>query len=260
MLDKLTKLQVIIVGVVLSLIIGVGMFFLLVRPRMEKFTQVDKQRQEVVAKAAELPLRQRELEQAERDRLQAQLDYRKYELSKMPEISFADRTQGMIALWREHAEVLGPMLENWPRRFGVEMGSTVSIPAATTNPNNLQDGLMKIHIGSISVQGDFYDIMRSIEGWNRFGRLVQVGPVTLSGVSPNLTGSYDLTVLWFPRGTAGAQVAMAPAAGAQDQQAGMAGGAPMPPPASPMGAQPAPVMTPPAPQMAQPGAPVPPAP
>lgn len=226
MLDKLTRLQVVIIGVVLVLIVGLGMFFLLVKPRMAKYEEVDKTRQQVVAKAAELPKRQSELEQAERDRLQAQLDYRKYEDSKMPNISFADRAQGMIALWREQAEVLGPMLENWPRRYGVDLANNVAIPAATTSPNDLKDDLQRIPVGQMTVRGDFFDIMRSIEGWNSFGRLVEVGPVTISGISPDLTGTYDLSVLWFPRGKAGPQVAMAPAQGAAQPQGGAPGAAP----------------------------------
>ncbi len=56
-MSKLTRVQVLIIGCLVSIIVGVGMFFLLVRPRMQKFAEVDaklKERQQVAAQLERL--------------------------------------------------------------------------------------------------------------------------------------------------------------------------------------------------------------
>ncbi|MEI6914430.1 MAG: hypothetical protein WCL39_04790 [Armatimonadota bacterium] len=243
-MGKLTKLHVTIIGVVLCLVVGLGMFFLLIKPANEQLADLQTQYEARKAIADQLPQAKVELVKARQAQLQAQLDYRKIEDAKMPVVSFTDRAQGMIAMWREQAEVLGPMLENWPRRFGVDLMNSISIPAASTNPNSFADGLTKIGIGSISVRGDLPSILRHIEGWNKFGRLVQIDPVSITGVSPSLSASYNVTVLLFPRGNFGQPLAIAGDTGQAGAGGGVAplGGLPstpadmmMPPPGSPRG-------------------------
>lgn len=231
-----------------TLIVGVGMFFLLLKPRMEELSQVRAKLAERQAVANQLESARLDLAQARQENLEARLDYRRYEESKMPVLSFQDRTAGMIALWREHAEVLGPLIEKWPRKFGVDLQTQISVPAAVADPNALPSGLIQIPIGEITVRGDYQSILNHMRGWNRFNRLVRVGPPNLSGISPNLTATYDLTVMFYPRTEPGDQVAMA-APAAQAGQGGAAGpmGAPPPMPAPPGTPQGAPPMPPPAP-------------
>lgn len=226
-MSKLNRLQVIIIGVVLNLIAAAGAYFFLIKPRMEKFAAADARLKERTAVADRLPAATADREKAEMENLQARQDYRRYEDAKMPVLSLADRTQGMIALWREQAEVLGPMIENWPRKFGVELLTDVRIPAASTDPNRVIPSPYIIDVGAMSVRGDFYSILRSIQGWNRFNRLVQISPMTISGVSPSLTANYNLSVLIFPRGKPGPDVAMAK--GAATDSSGAVGGAAGPP-------------------------------
>ena len=233
-MSKLTRLHVIVIGVVLNLVALAGAYFFLVKPRMEKFAAADAKLKERTAVADRLPVAEADRQKAELENLQARQDYRRYEDAKMPVISVADRTQAMIALWREQAEVLGPMIENWPRRYGEELLNNVSIPPATTNPNTPIPSPYVIDVGAMSVRGDFYSILRSIEGWNQFNRLVQISPMTIQGVSPSLTANYGLRVIIFPRGKMGPEVAMAK--GSTDAAgAGGAGGGMAPPP-MPMGA------------------------
>jgi len=77
------------------------MFFLLVRPKMQQYKEVSAKLEERKAVAAEIDQARADLEKAKLENLQARLDYRRYEETKMPAISFNDRTAGMIALWRE---------------------------------------------------------------------------------------------------------------------------------------------------------------
>ncbi len=139
----------------------------------------------------------------------------------MPTISFQDRAQGMIALWKEQAEVLGPMLQSWPGKTGVQLLSGVTVPAAGTDPNAIDTSLIQIPIGTFEVVGDFSNILEHIGSWNRFGRLVRVDPVSLSGPSPGMRGQYAVTVLIFPHGEAGPAVSMGGAKGEGSSMPGM---------------------------------------
>ncbi len=239
-MGKLTKIQVIVIGVVVTLIVGVGMFFLLIRPRAQQLNELETKLQEREAVAARKPQAEKDLQRAKLENLQARLDYRHYEVTKMPAVSFSDRTEGMIAMWRERSEVLGPMVEHWPRKFGVDLLNDIPIPPASSDPNSYADGLIRIPIGPISVRGDYHSILRHLKGWNKFGRLVQVEPMSLSGVSPVLTATYNATILIFPRGKIGPNVAMA-AAGQQGGAAATSASASPPPlPMPPAGGQAAP--------------------
>ncbi len=139
----------------------------------------------------------------------------------MPTISFQDRAQGMIALWKEQAEVLGPMLQSWPGKTGVQLLSGVTVPAAGTDPNAIDTSLIQIPIGTFEVVGEFSSILEHIGSWNRFGRLVRVDPVSLTGPSPGMRGQYAVTVLIFPHGEAGPAVSMGGAKGEGSSMPGM---------------------------------------
>jgi hypothetical protein len=239
-LDRLTRVQVIVIGVLVCLIVGAGMFFLLVRPKMQQYKEVSTKLEERKAVADQIDQARKDLEKARLENLQARLDYRRYEETKMPVISFNDRTAGMIALWRERAEVLGPLVEKWPRRFGVELRNDISIPAAPTNPNAMTADLLEIPLGQMTVTGSYRAILNHLKGWNKFNRLVRVDPPTLTGPSPTMTATYNLTVLIFPRGGLGPNVAIAGEAAAQPGAGGGPGmvppaGGPVMPPAMPGG-------------------------
>ncbi len=227
------------IGVLVCIIVGAGMFFLLVRPKMLQYQEVSAKLEERRAVADQIDQARADLEKAKLENLQARLDYRRYEETKMPVISFNDRTAGMIALWRERAEVLGPLVEKWPRRFGVELRNAISVPAAPTNPNAMTADLLEIPLGQMTVTGTYQAILNHLRGWNKFNRLVRVDPPTLTGPSPTMTATYNLTVLIFPRGGLGPNVPIAGEPSAQPDGAapGMmpppGPGAPMPMPGGP---------------------------
>lgn len=212
-MSKLKSLHVVIIGSVVCILIGVGTYFLVIKKvneeiaalngRLATATQVESTRQTVIAR----------LEQAKinNQRLQATLE--KYMRAKMPAISFQDRPQGMIALWKEHAETLGPLLRAWPTKTGVNMTSSVAIPTPPVDPNTIDTSIIKIDIGSFTVIGDYTTLMNHVRSWNRFNRLVQIDMGSLSGNSPFMSLTYTVTVFIFPRGETGATVPIAGAAG-----------------------------------------------
>lgn len=53
--------------------------------------------------------------------------------------------------------------------------------------------------GTIKVEGTFPEILHHIALWNNFNRIALIDGLTLSGNSPNLVGSYNITIYEFPR-------------------------------------------------------------
>lgn len=223
-MSKLKSLHIVIIGSVLCVLVGVGAYFLMVKniqkeiaglqTRLDAASQVVNTRPQVEARLAQARINNQKL----------QVALEKYMRAKMPPISFADRTQGMIALWKEEAETLGPMLSAWPAKSGVIFGGGVSLPSAPVDPNAVETSLITLPVGTFSVSGDFETLMNHVRSWNNFNRLVKIDVKQLSGGGEGglLTLTYDATVYIIPRGEAGQNVQMA------SGQAGAGGASPAP--------------------------------
>ncbi len=244
-LSKLRSIHVIIIGAVVCVIVGVGLFYLLIKPTLAEIAQTKQQYDASKQIADQEPQALRERDKAIEESQKAQQEYAKYQKTKMPNIDFTDRGKGMLALWKEQSVILGPLIQKWPAQSGVRLVSAIQVPAPPVNPNMIQTEIIEIPLGAVQVTGSFDKILKSIEAWNNFNRLVRVDFPNLAGSSPNLVSQFNLTVYIFPRGKAGPQI---PIAG----QGTPAGGVPGMPGAMPMGGMP-PMGAPPG-----PGAPPPP--
>lgn len=205
-LSKLRKIHIIIIGSVVWVLLGVGLFFVLIKPANEALAK-EKARYDANYPGSTPAM----AAQAERNLQQAQLEVANIQTTfntvldqKMPNLRFDDRGQGMLQLWHEQVEVLGPLLERFIRSSGVTLLSDIKIPAPPVNPNDPLFSLdyFPVSIGTISVRGNFKDILSHIKKWNSCNRLVQIDLPSLEGPSPTLTSSYNLTVYIFPRKTA----------------------------------------------------------
>lgn len=230
--SKLRTIHVIIIGSFACIVVIVGLFFLLIKNSYKEIAALNARYQTAQQKWVQKASVETRLATARANSRIVMAKYEGYLRTKMPPISFQDRTQGMIALWKEQGETLGPLLQSWPARTGVTLLSSVQVPAAPVDPNSIDATLISIPIGSFSVKGGFRTILSHLRSWNDFNRLVQIGPATLSGSSPGMTAEYAVTVYIFPSGEAGPPVAMAGTG-----QAGLGGmpgvGAAGPPPAGP---------------------------
>jgi hypothetical protein len=202
-MSKLRKIHVIIIGCAACALVVAGLFFLVIKPANERIAGVETELQAATEVANRLASDQRKLVQVKDEYNRQVTAYSRFVRAKMPAITLADRPQGMVALWKEQAEVLGPMLERWPGKTGVRLFSSVKVPAAPTDPNAISTTLVQIDIGTFQVMGDFHAIMKHVRKWNGFNRLVQLTPVSISGRSPFMIGEYGVTVFLVPSGEAG---------------------------------------------------------
>ncbi len=227
-LSKLKTIHVVIIGCFACVMVGFGLGFLLIKKSYDRIGELNGKYQALEQEYQKKASVEARLEAASQKSRLLQVKYNKYLKEKMPPISFQDRAQGMIALWKEQSEVLGPLLRSWPDRTGVTLNSGVKVPAAPVDPNSIDVSLITIPIGTFSVKGDFSTLLSHLRSWNKFNRLVKIDPGRLTGPSPTMTVDYTVTVYIFPRGEAGQTIAMAGAG--EGGQAGAPGRQPMPMP------------------------------
>jgi hypothetical protein len=213
-LAKLKRTHVIIIGAVLCVIAAVALFFLLVKPQQEAYKKAEdrynaakdlgnQMAEDKAVRALNDAIIQANIA---RQTLDAQMKRR------MPDLSFARRDTGMLALWKEQIKTLGPLLESFARDKSVNvLGASFSIPPPPVNPNDsvFDQDVLVFPLGSVQAMGNFKDLMNSIRRWNNCRRLVMVGPPALLGTSPRLVVAYQVTCYIFPAAKGGPAIPMA---------------------------------------------------
>lgn len=231
--SKLRRIHVIIIGALVCAIVAAGMYFVLIKKANEKLaletSRYDQYKDS--GTVVNVQMAEQELVKARLEVADSQSKLERYMRTRMPNLNLTQRDTGMIALWHEQSEVLGPLLIRWIRQSGVSLASAITVPAPPSSPNDpvLDSSPITISIGQVTVQGSFKRLMDHIRKWNSCSRLVMIDSPTLSGQSPNLTCNYTMTVYIFPREPAGPQYAMWGVAGVSGGMM-VPGGMPMPGP------------------------------
>ncbi|MEN6520159.1 MAG: hypothetical protein ABFD46_03280 [Armatimonadota bacterium] len=226
-MSKLRRIHIVIIGVVVCLLVGAGLYFLVIDKAVKARDAALAERDSVInAGGTELNCNNmfKSLQDANAKVLEKTAEYEKTMRARMPNISLDDTRTGMLALWHEQSEVLGPLLLNHIRSSkGIQLMSSIQIPAPTVNPNDLQsyaDSPIRIDVGKVSVSGNFKSIMNHLRSWNKLNRLVLVDQPSLTGESPNLVCEYTLSVFLYPMTPPGPTVDIAPPAGGDGMSAG----------------------------------------
>ncbi|MEN6372043.1 MAG: hypothetical protein ABFD64_08525 [Armatimonadota bacterium] len=232
-MSKLRRIHIIIIGVVVCLLVGAGLYFLVVDKAVKARDAALVERDGVLGAGgteANCNDKFKELQDANLKVLEATAKYEKTMRARMPNISLDDTRTGMLALWHEQSEVLGPLLLNHIRSSkGIHLLSSIQIPNPTANPNDLQnfaDSPIRIDIGKVSVSGDFKSIMNHLRSWSKLNRLVLIDQPSLTGESPNLVCEYTLSVFLYPMTPPGPPIDIAPPANSSGGTGGMGGGMP----------------------------------
>ena len=208
-LSKIRSLHIIIIGAVVCVIVGVGLFFVLIKPMKATIAQTQAQYDASKQVADQEFSARNERDKAIEEAKKTREDYTYFQRTKMPDIDMTDRGQAMLALWREQSIALGPLLQKWPKRTGVRLRTAISVPSPPVNPNGLPAEIIEIPIGNLEVQGDFSKILSHLKSWNYFNRLVKIDLPNLTGPSPFMVSQYSLTVYIFPKGKPGPQIPLA---------------------------------------------------
>ncbi|GAB4458054.1 MAG: hypothetical protein OHK0029_18730 [Armatimonadaceae bacterium] len=200
---KITQWQVWIIGVVLSIIAAVIIYFMLWKPGFEQKAQEQQRYDAAKAIADQRPTFERQLREAKVKVAKAEADWRRYDRALMPDINVSNLITAMQQLWREQIKVLGPKVEKFllsDKSVQVVQGN-IALPPPPTDPNAVNQKAFVYDLGNVTVVGNFRDILEHVKRWNSFDRLVLADGLTLSGNSPRLAGTYNLRAFIFTHGT-----------------------------------------------------------
>jgi hypothetical protein len=236
----INPISVTILGVVLTIVAAALIFTLLI-----KDTMADLSTQTATYQANEQYEGPGPKTAAQQQVTQAQLQVQNFNdqwnqilATKNPDIDYSDR----MAAWNEYIDELnyhlGPSVEQWMPTTGIKPTGPITTPAAPSDPNAVvakNPIIIPLNGGSaITVIGSFPQILRHVEAWNDFNRIVLIDKLNLTGISPFVTGTYTATVYEFPHNgnSPGAAVPSAPGVagnGGAPGPGGMQGPGGMPP-------------------------------
>lgn len=199
MLSKLTLQNVIVIGIVVSVVIASGIFFVLIRPTQAEIKNLDVQIEAASQRAAQLPAAKKQLEDAKKEVEEARMKWARYERSKMPNIDMTDRLKAALAYWKEPERSAKALQDFVSKSTDVVFLGGFGIQIPTTDPNQLPWPIWIVPLGTFQVQGDFESILRHVERWNNAPRLVMIDGLQLAGVSPQLIGQYTATMFILPK-------------------------------------------------------------
>ncbi len=237
----LTLFAKVSIGLVSTIVVAAAIFLLGIRPTAQNIAYHETYNESLRQKVAMIPQAQALVRDAERKVKEAQAALKVIQQKRMPKstINLANRLQAWVQ-WHEMVREIGKKLEAWPIKTGVQPLYTVQLPGPPTDPNQIPELALVFPIGQVQVRASSFEaLLNHVRKWNEVPNLlVLVDGLAIQGTSPNLIGTYTLTIFVYPLGPAGAQVPSGSGGGAGGgMPGGMGGGFVGPPPAG--GAPPA---------------------
>jgi hypothetical protein len=193
------------VGFVLTVLAGVLIYVLLIQKTLADVNmQTGIYQQNVGAESPQAKAAaEAAVTQAQVNVAAVQAQWTAIQIAKDPDIDYSDRMLAWNQYINELDFKLAPSIEQWLPSTGVKPTAPITTPAAPADPNAVVANnpiVIPLDGGSpISVVGSFPQILRHVEQWNNFNRIVLIDKLTLAGISPYLIGTYTATVYEFPR-------------------------------------------------------------
>lgn len=232
MSSKFTQVHVYIIGGVLMLLLGVGLFFALIKPLNEQNasiaaeiqtkegTQVSVDNQnftivpswETNRQAAQEKLKEAEARQKNKAARLVALE-NKRQLPPRNRIDIGNGSQAHLInvtmpRWLVLPRYVVQMMNSYARRKAADRGVRVTTafkaPAPTTKPDLIPRQIIAWNLGTVEVTGDFRKVMQWAEDWNDAPLLVALDGLKCSveGRDGEVKATGSITVYVFPTGEA----------------------------------------------------------
>ena len=190
------------IGLVATIVVAAAIFLLGIRPTLQNIKYHEENIAQLEQKVAQIP-RARQLVQQSQQRVdQANRDLALIDRRKMPvnTIDLSDR----LKAWMQYPDMtreIAKKLEAWPEKTGVQRLYNVVLPPPPNDPNAIPTLALVYPMGTVQVRAaSFEALLNHVRKWNDVPNLVVlVDGLTISGMSPQLFGSYTLTVFVYPR-------------------------------------------------------------
>jgi Tfp pilus assembly protein PilO len=204
-LSKFTRAHVFITGAIVAVILGAGFYFLGVRKTNENITTLNGRLSTARATIATEKAKQEDLAKAKKEVAEVQSSLTVYRKTKMPNPPIDLRAQDpksqvltMMNLWGEPRRLYHMANQFALNTNDVAVRTQFGVPSQPSDPRLIPTSIIELPLGQVTAYGEFRDIMSYMRRWNRFGRVVAVDNLVLTGTSPMLSGTAQLTVYIFP--------------------------------------------------------------
>ena len=200
-LNRISPAIIAAIGIVLSLLAIVGIYFLLIKPTQDE-TQVQqtiKDQNYPDSTPAAQKAAQKTLAAAKVTVQQTKFQWAVKSAARMPRYDVSNRTLALQQITYELTRYLGPDIQRQIKTTGVKSDTQVVLPTPPLSPNDITAAPVVVPLGIITVTGDFRHVLTHFYEWQYFNRLVLVDGLTLTGSSPYLTATYTATLYIFPQ-------------------------------------------------------------
>ncbi len=229
------------IGLVLTIDVAAAIFLLGIRPTLQNIAYHEANIQQLEQKVAMIPRAQALVQRAEQKVKEAEQQLAMIDRTKMPKntIDLSDRLKAWMG-WQNMVREIGKKLEAWPEKTGVQRLYNVALPGPPNDPNAINTIALVFPMGTVQVRASSFEgLLNHVRKWNEVPNLVVlVDGLSIQGMSPNLIGTYTMTVIVYPRNgdKAGPPVPSTPGAGGggMGMPGGFGGGPPGPMPGAPM--------------------------
>ncbi len=249
---KLTHVHVYIIGFVLALIVGAGLFYMLLKPLDEQNVAL---RRDVETKKttpvqvdtasftiAQRPQADKALVAAKERQAMKQSELNQLESSRrLPARSAVVIPKGgpdlqtTLPRWLVLAPVVVKQMEAYAHRIAlknrVKVTTSFGAPAPTTELSSIPTDIIAWNLGGMTVTGPFQNVMAWARDWNHSPLLTSVDGLKCSLAGPKgvVTATAGLTVYFFPTGpgVASPGASGGAAAATASPMGGFPGGGPM---------------------------------
>jgi Tfp pilus assembly protein PilO len=204
---KLTRVHIVIIFVVVYAIVGVGLYWFMIKPKNEEKAKAQSEYQARLAVANTLGQRQAELADAQKKKAETERKHDRYVRAYMPanirDLSPVNQRKYLKAVWDETMHGTGPVMERFARTLPVTMQYRFQIPAAPLDPHLLPTDPIatpiKWQFKDVTCVGSYPNILKYLRAWVNCPRLVRIDSLRLEGESPYVTCVTDMTVFIFLR-------------------------------------------------------------
>jgi hypothetical protein len=224
--SKLTAAHVYIIGGVVAVILGAGLFFLLIKPVSDEIAAQEATKGQKLTTLQNNPgqaltTAKADVEKAKAEEVVAKAKWRSFMVAQSPPAQYAiptgsreERLRKMAGWWQ-----LSPFIRRETERFargmpGVRVLTNFAVPQANPDPMAVPQSMVVYDLGDMSATGSFSRVMAWARRWNqyRFMNAVDNLAVRLVGANGRVQATAHLTLFIYPMIEPAASAA--PAAGA----------------------------------------------
>ncbi|KPJ62910.1 hypothetical protein AMK68_04360 [candidate division KD3-62 bacterium DG_56] len=204
-LSKLTRKQVMIIGILILVVVAAGGYFALIKGASERYHNAVKERDDARALAEQVPQLREDYEKTEQAHARAERRLNAIYAAKMPYISVKNPVDALTRLWNEYGDNgMGPILEKWARGTGNWVG-TFGLPDVRTDPPPQDTKEIAVDLESFAITAkSFPKLLAFLRAMGTMPRLGSIKRVKVTGSTPALKVEAPMTVYLWTRHFTGA--------------------------------------------------------